>query len=428
MERKIVLLLTYLLISIGLLTAQISKVTGVVKSADDGEPIIGATILVEGTSIGTVTDMDGKFEITNLPSSAKTLLISFVGMVSQQVRIQAGQMTIMLAGDNRILDEVIVVGYGTQRREAKTGSIATVTSEQISDIPAISVDKMLAGKMAGVQITAVSGQPGADSQIRIRGISSINASSEPLYVVDGIAVNSGNWSYFTNTGNAIASINPSDIESITVLKDAAAASIYGSRAANGVILITTKSGKEGKSRFTARAKFGVSKLANDNKFEMMSGPELLDYYRTALVNAGKNPDDTYPLSLLDGPMTDYIDHFTRLGKQQEYEITATGGSQKTSYYSSLSYSKTNGIAYGIDYQRIQARVNVDHELNKYLKTGARINVGYSNANDVAMQGFYYVNPLFAGLSVRPWTKPYNEDGSHALLSEISNSNPRLTAE
>lgn len=428
MKRKLVLFLTYLLVSIGLLTAQISRVTGVVKSADDGEPIIGATILVEGTSIGTVTDMDGKFEITNLPSSARTLLISFVGMVSQQVKIQAGQMTITLAGDNRILDEVIVVGYGTQRREAKTGSISTVTSEQIADIPALSVDKMLAGKMAGVQITAVSGQPGADSQIRIRGISSINASSEPLYVVDGIAVNSGNWSYFTNTGNAIASINPSDIESITVLKDAAAASIYGSRAANGVILITTKTGKEGKSRFTARAKFGFSKLANDNGFEMMSGPELLGYYRTALENAGKNPDDTYPMSLLDSPMTDYIDHFTRIGKQQEYEITATGGSQKTSYYNSLSYSKTDGIAYGIDFQRVQGRVNVDHELNKYLKTGARLNVGFSSANDVEMQGYYYINPLFAGLVVRPWSKPYNEDGSHALLSEISNSNPRLTAE
>lgn len=349
-------------------------------------------------------------------------------MVSQQVKIQDGVMNVILSGDTKLLDEVIVVGYGTQRREAKTGSISTVTSEQLSDLPALSVDKMLSGKMAGVQITSTSGQPGADSQIRIRGISSINAGSEPLYVVDGIAVNSGNWSYFTNTGNAIAAINPSDIESITVLKDAAAASIYGSRAANGVILITTKSGKEGKSRFTARAKFGFSKLANDNNFEMMNGPELIEYYRAALQNAGKDPDASYPLSMKDLPMTDYLDFFTRMGKQQEYEITATGGNEKTSYYNSLSYSKTDGIAYGIDFQRIQARVNVDHELNKYLKTGVRVNVGYTNANDIAMQGFYYVNPLFAGLIVRPWTSPYNEDGSFALLPEVSNSNPRLTAQ
>ena len=355
-------------------------------------------------------------------------MISFVGMVSQRVQIKSGVMNIILEGDTKLLDEVVVVGYGTQRREAKTGSISSVKSEQIENVPALSVDKMLSGKMAGVQITATSGQPGANSQIRIRGISSINAGNEPLYVVDGVAVMSGDQSYFTNTSNAIASINPSDIESITVLKDAAAASIYGSRAANGVILITTKSGKEGKSRFTARAKFGITNLANDNDYGMMNGEQLLNYYRTALTNAGQNPDDMYPMSILDKPMTDWMDHLTRTGTTQEYEINATGGNDKTSYYSSLSYNKTEGIAYGIDYSTFRARVNVDHQLSKYLKTGARVNVAYSDADDIPMQNLYYSNPIFAGMTILPWTPAYNEDGTHNVdIVENAYTNPRATA-
>ena len=356
-------------------------------------------------------------------------------MVSQQVKIQSGQMTITLAGDNRILDEVVVIGYGTTRREAKTGSITSVSSDELSELAASSFDKMLAGKMAGVQITSNSGQPGADSQIRIRGISSINAGNEPLYVIDGIAVMSGNQSTFTNTSNALAIINPNDIESITVLKDAAAASVYGSRAANGVILVTTKSGKEGKSRFTARAKYGVSNLANDKDYRAMNGQELWTYRRDAIINAGYNPDDPnggsyyYPQSMLQQPMTDWIDHFTRTGHMQDYEISATGGSNKTSYFSSASYHKNEGIFYGIKFEKIQARVNVDHELNKYLKTGVRVNAGYTYGEDVAMQSLYYTNPIFAGMTIQPWTQPYNEDGSHSLdIPENSYTNPRATAE
>lgn len=436
MERRLVLFLTCLFASIGLITAQISQVTGIVKSAEDGEPIIGATILVEGTSIGTVTDLDGKFIISNLPSSAKTLLISFVGKVGERVQIQQGMMTISLSGDTKALDEVVVVGYGTTRREAKTGSITSVSSDELSNLAASSFDKMLSGRMAGVQITANSGQPGANSEIRIRGISSINAKNDPLYVIDGVAVMTGNQSYFTNTSNALAMINPNDIESITVLKDAAAASVYGSRAANGVILVTTKSGKEGKSRFTARAKYGISSLANDNDYRVMNAAELLSFRRQAVLNAGMNPDEPsagggafyYPMSILERPMTDWMDHMTRTGHLQEYEISATGGSQKTSYFSSASYHKNEGTFYGVKFEKIQARINVDHELNKYLKTGVRVNVGYMQSDDVAMQSLYYANPMWAGQIVQPWTPAYNADGDHNMdIPECGNSNPRATA-
>lgn len=328
------------------------------------------------------------------------------------------------------------MGYGTTKREAKTGAVTTVTSEQIAEIPATSVDKMLSGKMAGVMITQSSGQPGSSTSIRVRGTSSINASNNPLYVVDGVAITSGDDSDLVNTSNPIAMINPNDIENITVLKDAAAASVYGSRAANGVILITTKTGREGKSRFTVRAKYGISQLANDNDYGMMTPQQLLEYQRQAVINAGKNPDNPQagssyyrPYELLSRPLTNWMDHFTRNGSMQEYEINMSGGSGKTKYYNSLSYHKNEGIYYGVEYQRMQARVNVDHELNKYLSTGVRINAGYTYSEDVPMQSLYYSNPAFAGMTLLPWIPAYTEDGKHNTdISSNSNSNPRATAE
>ena len=258
-------------------------------------------------------------------------------MQTQEVTIKPS-LRVIMKSDTQLVDEVVIVGYGTTKREAKTGSITSVTSDQIAEIPASSIDKMLSGKMAGVQITQSSGQPGSSTSIRIRGTSSINAGNNPLYVVDGVAVMSGDDSDLTNTSNVIAMLNPNDIENITVLKDAAAASVYGSRAANGVILVTTKSGKEGKSRFTRRAKYGVSSLANDNDYGVMSGQELLSYQRQAIINAGRNPDDPTgganyyrPYELLSRPQTNWMDQFTRLGQMQEYEINASGGSGKTKY-------------------------------------------------------------------------------------------------
>lgn len=434
MKRKLMLLLACLFVGIGLVTAQTQTITGVVISEEDGQPVIGASVLVKGTQLGTITGVDGDFTLSNVPSSAKTLQVSYIGMQTQEVAAKPN-VKVVMKSDTELLEEVVIIGYGTTKREAKTGSITSVTSDQIATIPASSIDKMLAGKMAGVQITQNSGQPGSSTNIRIRGTSSIYADNEPLYVVDGIPVLSSNESQFTNTGNPIAMINPNDIENVTVLKDAAAASVYGSRAANGVILITTKSGKEGKSRFTVRAKYGVSYLANDNDYGVMSGSELLGYQRQAIINSGRNPDDptggaSYyrPYEMLTRPQTNWMDHFTRMGNMQEYEVNMSGGSGKTKYYNSLSYHNNEGIFYGVDFQKMQARINVDHELNKYLKTGVRINAGYMYSEDIPMQSLYYSNPAFAGLTILPWTPAYNADGTHyTQIAENSNQNPRATA-
>lgn len=434
MKRKLMMLFACVLLGAGAVTAQTSRVTGVVTSDADGEPVMGASVAVkEVPTLGTTTDINGRFTLNNLPREARTLVVSYIGMITQEVAV-APSVRVVLEEDAELLEDVIIVGYGTTRREAKTGAVVSVSNDQLAEIPAISVDKMLAGKLAGVQITSSTGQPGSNSDIRIRGTSSINSGNQPLYVVDGIPVMTGDQGYFTNSNNAIAMINPNDIESLTVLKDAAAASIYGSRAANGVILITTKRGKEGKSQITFRAKYGISSLANDNNFRVMTGEELLSYQRIAIVNSGKNPDDPTslyyrPFELLTRPQTNWMKHLTRLGQLQEYEVNMTGGSSKTTYYSSLSYQKSEGVYYGIDFQRFQARINADHQINKFFKTGVSVNAGVITQNDVPMQDLYYSNPAFAGMTIMPWSPAYNADGTHTIdIPENSNTNPRATAE
>jgi len=422
--KKISLVLTALLMSFTLFAQNIA-IRGTVTDASTGEPVAFASIAVKGTMNGTSSAMDGSYTL-NVPANA-ILVVSFVGYKTQEVAVNGRNVIdCVLAPDAEYLDDVIVIGYGTTRREAKTGAVSTVKADEIAAVPASSVDKMLAGKMAGVTISSETGQPGANSNIRIRGTSSINAGNEPLWVVDGIPVMSGDQSYFTNTNNAIAAINPNDIESLTVLKDAAAASIYGSRAANGVILVTTKSGKAGKASFSARAKVGVSKLANDNNFRVMTGKELYEFYDVAFANAGR--PNIYPASTLDLPMTDWIAELTRMGRLQEYEVNAQAGNDRGRFYTSLSYQDNQGVSYATSYQRLTGRVNSDYKLTRTLEVGTRVNIAYTENHDTEMQSLYYSNPFFAGLCIRPWTPLFDENGDYNQnISENSNTNPLWNA-
>jgi TonB-dependent starch-binding outer membrane protein SusC len=433
MKRLSILFTLLLFAGLGL-WAQGLQITGNVVSAEDGSALPGVTVVVKGTTVGAVTDFEGKFEIT-VPEGSGILVFSFVGMQTQEIAIgNSTVINVAMEIDAVNMDEVVVIGYGRATRESSTGAVSVVKQEQLQDIPELSFDKMLTGKVAGVQVTSTSGQPGAASQVRIRGTSSLNAGNEPLYVVDGIPVMSGDQSYFTNTGNALASINPNDIESITILKDAAAASIYGSRAANGVILITTKSGGEGKSRVNFRASYGVSSLANDNHFNIMNPSQMLNYNRAAAWNAGANPDDPndpfyYPKSLLEKPMNNWLKESTRLGNLQDYELSVSGGTAKTKHFTSASYSDSEGVFYGIDFKKYQLRSNIDHEISDKLRMGVKLNAVHSESNDVAMQSMYYVNPLFAGMFLKPWTPIYNEDGTfNMVIPEWGNTNPRATQE
>ena len=417
--------------------AQNQKITGTVSDSVTGDAIPSAVIQVKGSqNTYAMTDENGAFSIVAPANGA--LIVSCLGYITAEFPVNGNiVMNIALEADKHLLDDAIVVAYGTVSREANTGAVTSIKNDQIASAPATSVEKMLSGKMAGVTITSGSGQPGSTSTIRVRGISSVNAGNEPLWVVDGIPVMAEDFRQTSNTGvgggSSTTFINPNDIESITILKDAAAASIYGSRAANGVILVTTKSGRAGKAKFTARVKFGAQQLINDGNVRPLTGQELIDYRRVCAINAGYNPDDPtspyyYPQTLLANGSTNWYKELTRVGSLQEYEINATGGNDKASYYASLAYHRNEGVFYGVDYQRFTARINADYKLNKWLKTGARMSFSYSDSNSGPMGDLYYVNPTVAMWSINPWTPVYNEDGSYNTnIPENSNKNPLQAA-
>ena len=279
-----------LLLTASVAFAQNVHVTGSVREAN-GDAVSGAAVQLKGsTTTYAMTDALGGYKIT-VPANG-TLVFSCLGYKTAEIAVGGRQVIdVTLESDAEQLSETIVVAYGTVKREAVTGSVSSVKGDVLAAAPVTSVDKALAGKLAGVAISATSGQPGAITQIRIRGNGSINASNAPLWVVDGIPVLTGNIGYESNSNSALTGLNPNDIENITVLKDAAAAAAYGSRAANGVILVTTKSGKEGRSQFNVRAKYGINWLQPDSGFRMMTASEFLGWSRDAIRNAGTDPDN-----------------------------------------------------------------------------------------------------------------------------------------
>ncbi|MGM0530216.1 MAG: carboxypeptidase-like regulatory domain-containing protein, partial [Bacteroidota bacterium] len=267
--RKLTYLLMFVLF-VGFSASAQNQITGTVTNAETEEPIPGVSVVVQSqTTIGTTTDMDGNYSL-EVPSDAETLVFSFVGMQTQEVSIQ-GRSTINVEMEPSVqeMEEVVVTGYGTTRKREFTGSMSDVQSEQLERVTMESVDQLLQGNIAGLQSSAVSGTPGGAQQIRIRGIGSINANNEPLIVVDGTPVVSGDYTRVSTSGNILSNLNPNDIEDVTVLKDAGATALYGARGANGVIVITTKSGQSGVTKFDFNAEYGYNDLA-------VSGPESLN--------------------------------------------------------------------------------------------------------------------------------------------------------
>ena len=433
MKIRLFFVTILMLLSAAAASAQSQEVSGVVTDAADGTPVPFASIAVKGTMTGTSAAEDGSYTINVESRDSAVLVFSFVGYKTVEIPVN-GEIIVdcALEMEASYLSDAIVVAYGTMTREANTGAVTSIKNEGLAESPAMTVDKMLAGKMAGVQITSGSGQPGSTTTIRVRGTSSINAGNEPLWVIDGIPVAPGDFRQLSNAGvgggSSTTFLNPNDIESITVLKDAAAASVYGSRAANGVIIVTTKTGQSGQAKFTARAKYGVQQLINDHNIRPLTGQELIDYNRMALTNAGQNPD-AYTTDLLANGTTDWYKELTRLGNVQEYEINASGGTEKATYYSSLSYYRNKGVFYGVDYNRFTARVNADMQLAKKLKTGVRINFNYGDSNSGQMGDLYYSNPIYSMFTINPWTPMYDENGEYnSAIQENSNTNPRAVAE
>lgn len=438
--KRLTFLLFCLLLGIGMANAQTSKVTGTVISAEDNEPIIGASIVVKGTTIGTVTDFNGTFSL-DVPSSAKTLVISFVGMKALEIGVKP-VLHIELSSDVELLDEVVVTGYGNFKKSSFTGAASSVTTEKLQDVPSLSVQSKLAGAVSGVQITSTSGQPGAVESVRIRGMGSINASNDPLYVIDGVPMMTGNsngFSYDDAGTSMLSNLNSNDIESMTVIKDAAAASLYGSRAANGVIVITTKKGMAGKTKFTARADWGFSNMAIDYR-PILNGADRRDILYMGFKNYGLNSgmDETAATSLADRNIDSYAaepwsgytnwkDVLFRNGSHQNYEVNAQGGNDKTKFYSSLSYAKQDGITLQSAYERVTGRANLTHKTGRIT---LEANSLYSlSTQDVNNEGTSFASPIMClAMTASPSTFPYNEDGTWSTkFPALNGANPLQTA-
>ncbi len=383
------------------------RVTGTVTDQESGNTLPGVTVLVRGTTIGTVTNVDGQYEIQVHPDS--TLVYSFIGMASREEPVQGRSViNVALEPDIATLQEIVVVGYGSRLKYELTGSISSVRSEDIADNTQPSFESALQGRTAGVHISGGSGKLGQAIRTRIRGASSISASNQPLYVIDGVPVVSQNLGTAGNEPtNPLADLNPHDIESIQVLKDASAAAIYGSRASNGVILITTKRGEAGDTRINFSTQIGFSEAAN--KVEFLNRAQYLELFQEAYSNSAGGPNEPFviweswtdaldwrlaywrdpnnPDNLQAGPDVDWEEQAFRQGASQQYDLSASGGTENTQYYAALSFSDQEGIIIGNTFDRISGRLNLDQKATDFLSFGLNMNLSRTRnfrvANDNA---------------------------------------------
>ena len=419
--------MTCLFIGIGLVNAQVSKVTGTVTSHEDGLPVVGASVLVKGTTVGTVTDIDGNFTITNVPSSAGTLVVSFIGMKAQEIAIKP-VVNVILHSDTEVLDEVVVTGYGVQKKASFTGAAAVVDDKTLAKRTDANFVKALEGNVPGVQMSNSTSMPGVWSEIYVRGRGSLNSGTQPLYVIDGMPVSSesdGIWSGTNDYFDPMAAVNPADIESVTVLKDAAATAIYGSRAANGVIVITTKKGSQGKLNVNLDIKQGFVSMGNNN-MEFANAQETVDLFiqgRTAAQGGTYEEGLEYFKNRFgwDGSSSyDWMDKISRKGYYQDYNVNVQGSSGNTGYFFSLGYLDTDGLIRGSDMNRYSGRLNLETKLN-YLSFGVNASYSYSTQNGFSQStGGSMSSPVTAAISsMNPLMSFYDEEGNYANISSYN---------
>jgi TonB-linked SusC/RagA family outer membrane protein len=442
--RKLALLLMGALLAVSQLAAQTRKISGKVVNAA-GAPVPNATILIRGTSAGTTSDETGAFTIT-VPQKTKSLVISSVNYTSTEVNITSDNLTVTLQpGSGANLSEVVVVAYGSVKKTNVTGSVAVVKGTELENKPFSSPDKALQGSVPGLQISSTSGAPGAATDIRIRGIGSIQASASPLWVIDGAIANTTDLTVNTTTANPLSSINPDDIESISVLKDAAATAVYGSQAANGVILVTTRKGRGGKTRINFSTEIGQNQLAFKNKNNRsLTTAETQTLLRESLINDGDAADNAGADALILDPNyyglpadylstnTDWLNKVTRKGSQQQYNLSMSGGNEKTTFYVSGGYFKQDGTTIATDFKRYNGSLSVTHKAYDWLAFTGGLS-GSTSSQNTPGNGGAYANPVLASYFLQPWLSPYNADGSlkyNDPAGEFSNSstfNPLVQA-
>ncbi|UOQ51983.1 SusC/RagA family TonB-linked outer membrane protein [Hymenobacter cellulosivorans] len=404
-------------------------ITGTITDAADGSPLPGVTVVVKGTTVGASTDPSGQFTLS-LPAGSNALVISAVGYESQTVTASGGLVRVRLKADIKQLSEVVVTGYSEQNRKTLTSAISSVKGDALKDIPAASPDQLLQGKAPGVQVSANSGVPGGGIFIRIRGSNSVNASNDPLYVVDGVFINNTNL-IATGLGNQVSSnpladLNPQDIESIEILKDANATAIYGSRGANGVVLIQTKRGKAGdKTRITFNTYHGWSRAAK--QYDLVTGPELAELENERFLNDGGNPAQLPYRSVASGgrglpeeqPTYDRLSDVFRTAQTQSYELSAAGGSDKTQFYIGAGYFQQESIARPSAFDRFSLRVNLDNSVTDKLRIGTSTALARTHRN-VSSNDNNPVGVINSALFPRTNLPVYNPDGTYAKYGSFDN--------
>ena len=413
--RKFVAILFCAVLAVTQVSAQNRTVRG--KVTEDGKkPVANASVLVKGSTLGTKTDDNGNYTIA-VPANARVLSFTALNFEAQEASIGSKtEINVVLTATVSDLQEVIVTGYGTTKKAANTGSISIVKAADIENLPFSSVDKALQGKVAGLQSVASSGQPGASQAILIRGASSINASSAPLWVIDGVPVNAGDASRLQTTGNLLSTLNPNDIESISVLKDAASQSIYGSRAANGVIVITTKKGKGGKTKFRFDTEIGSSDVAYQNpRYLPLDANEYINLTRTGLINAGASPAQTSSIAASlgegNGINFNWYDNVMRIGQQRQLNLSAEGGNDKTTFFLSGGHFFQEGTSINSQLARNNLNVRITNKATDRLNLNFNMNVG-NVSQRAPLAGGAFGNPLLSTYFLLPTYSAYKADGSY----------------
>lgn len=405
LRRRIFAVLTFclMLIPCSALGQNQVLIEGTVISATDGEPLIGATVREKNSQKGVSTDVNGKYSLS--VSTGSTMIVSYIGYIEQAFKVSKGKniYDIKLVENSEILDEVVVVGYGTMKRSDITGSVVSVTGDELRKNIATSVDQALQGKAAGVTVTNNSGAPGGGISVSIRGLNSLNG-NEPLYVIDGIAL-SGQTD---GNSSALSSLSPSDIESMEVLKDASATAIYGSRASNGVVLITTKQGKAGRTKVSYDGYVGWQKLPK--QLDVLNLREYAEYmnHRSDVLGWGWREEFADPSILGEG--TNWQSEIFRTAPMTSHSINVSGGNEKTVYAISGGYMSQNGIAIGSDFERFNLRTNIDTHIAKWLKVGANLSAARTKKHNTIDNA----SIITTALSQLPEVPAKNPDGSWGM--------------
>ena len=450
--RKYLILTIILFFTTGLIWGQNLTVSGKVLSQEDNTSLPGVTVKVKGTTKGTLTDSEGNYSISNM-SSSDVLIFSFIGFATIETLVNnRSVIDIALSADFKQLEEVIVTGYGSAPKRELTGAIGSVKGELVKDVPVQSAQSLIQGRISGVLVQADNGIPGGGIRLTVRGSSSITAGNAPLYIVDGVQINIDDNS--ATSGNPLAFINPSDIESIEVLKDASSTAKYGSKAANGVVLITTKKGEIGKTQFIFNSYIGTNNLIKE--LDLLNSQELLrfrlDQYErtnrfanrtnpvgeariTAFGSAGIDLTEFGPAeqisdvlleSLINSLGTyDWGDALKQKGTIQNYQLSASGGSENTTYYVSGSYNNTKAPVRGTDYERITFRTNIQQEASERLSFGTNLSLSTSTQVTDFSGGFFFTNPIFGEAFILPWNPIFDQetgDYNEPLLG-VNRDNP-----